>query len=107
MPLSLEQYATYLDTRDLTWPAPPEIKAAKARPHLTRLSGIRAVTWNILSGSRLRASRAIAATLAAARAPRKHLAQIRHTCSSGQAEGLSHAGPARDAANQVPCFAVR
>jgi hypothetical protein len=47
MPLTLAQYASYLDTRDLTWPAPPEVKPAKARPHLSRLSGIRAVTWNI------------------------------------------------------------
>ncbi|HEV3120044.1 MAG TPA: HAD hydrolase-like protein [Gemmataceae bacterium] len=47
MALTLQQYATYLDTRDLTWPAPPEIKRAKARPHLVRLSGIRAVSWSI------------------------------------------------------------
>ncbi len=48
MPLSLEQYASYLDTRgDLPWPAPPEATPVKARPHLERLSGIRAVLWNV------------------------------------------------------------
>jgi FMN phosphatase YigB (HAD superfamily) len=48
MPLSLEQYASYLDTRsDLPWPAPPEAIPVKARPHLERLSGIRAVLWNV------------------------------------------------------------
>jgi len=46
MPLSLEQYAEYLDTRDLAWPAPPEVEKAKARPHLPKLSGIKAVLWN-------------------------------------------------------------
>jgi hypothetical protein len=38
MALTLQQYATYLHTRDLTWPAPPAIKRPKARPHLVRLS---------------------------------------------------------------------
>jgi FMN phosphatase YigB (HAD superfamily) len=47
MPLSLEQYATYLDTRDLSWPAPPAVERPKARPHLVRLSGVRAVLWNV------------------------------------------------------------
>jgi FMN phosphatase YigB (HAD superfamily) len=48
MPLTLEEYATYLDTRtDLTWPAPPLPKRPKARPHLVRLPHVRAVTWNI------------------------------------------------------------
>ena len=47
MALTLQQYATYLDSRGLTWPAPPEIKHAKAKPHLVRLRGIRAVTWSI------------------------------------------------------------
>jgi FMN phosphatase YigB (HAD superfamily) len=47
MPLSLEQYATYLDTRaDLPWPAPPQAAPVKARPHLVRL-GVRAVLWNV------------------------------------------------------------
>ncbi|GIW81830.1 MAG: hydrolase [Gemmatales bacterium] len=48
MSLTLEQYASYLDTRDdLTWPAPPEPKPAKAKPFLKKLPGIRAVTWNV------------------------------------------------------------
>src|ERR1700733_6841933 len=48
MPLSLEQYASYLDTRsDLPWPAPPQASPVKARPHLERLPGIRAVLWNV------------------------------------------------------------
>jgi FMN phosphatase YigB (HAD superfamily) len=48
MPLSLEQYASYLDTRgDLPWPAPPRASPVKARPHLERLPGIRAVMWNV------------------------------------------------------------
>lgn len=47
MPLTLEQYAAYLDTRDLPWPAPPEIDRPKARPHLVRLSRVRAVLWNV------------------------------------------------------------
>jgi beta-phosphoglucomutase-like phosphatase (HAD superfamily) len=46
MPLTLEQYAHYLDTRDLTWPAPPEVKRAKARPHLKPLAGVKAVLWS-------------------------------------------------------------
>lgn len=47
MPLSLEQYADHLDTRELAWPAAPEPAAAKARPHLTPLPGVRAVTWSV------------------------------------------------------------
>jgi histidinol phosphatase-like enzyme len=47
MPLTLEQYANYLDTRDLPWPAAPEPAPPKARPHLTALPGIRAVLWNV------------------------------------------------------------
>jgi FMN phosphatase YigB (HAD superfamily) len=48
MPLSLEQYASYLDTRkDLPWPAPPQATPVKARSHLARLSGVRAVLWNV------------------------------------------------------------
>ena len=47
MPLSLEQYASYLDTRsDLPWPAPPEAAPVKARPYLERLPGIRAVMYS-------------------------------------------------------------
>ncbi len=47
MSLTLEQYAAYLDTRDLPWPAPPEVDRPKAKPHLTRLPNVRAVTWNV------------------------------------------------------------
>jgi FMN phosphatase YigB (HAD superfamily) len=47
MPLSLEQYAAYLDTRDLPWPAPPEVDRPRVKPHLVRLPGVRAVTWNV------------------------------------------------------------
>src|SRR5262249_52276970 len=47
MPLTLEQYISYLDTRDIAWPTPPEIKRPKAKPHLIRLPSIRAVTWNV------------------------------------------------------------
>jgi len=48
MALTLEQYATYLDTRrDLPWPAAPEVDRPKARPHLVRLPNIRAVLWNV------------------------------------------------------------
>jgi hypothetical protein len=48
MPLTLEQYASYLDTRrDLSWPAPPVPNPPKARPHLVRLSEVRCVLWNV------------------------------------------------------------
>jgi FMN phosphatase YigB (HAD superfamily) len=47
MPLSLDQYVTYLDTRDLPWPAPPEVERPRAKPHLVRLPGVRAVVWNV------------------------------------------------------------
>jgi FMN phosphatase YigB (HAD superfamily) len=47
MPLSLEQYAAWLDGRDLPWPAPPKVKAPKAKPHLKRLPEVRAVLWNV------------------------------------------------------------
>lgn len=47
MPLSLDQYASHLDTRDLPWPIAPEPVLPRARPHLTRLPGIRAVLWNV------------------------------------------------------------
>jgi FMN phosphatase YigB (HAD superfamily) len=47
MPLSLEQYAAYLDTRALHWPAAPEPEPAKARRHLVRLPGVRLVLWNV------------------------------------------------------------
>jgi hypothetical protein len=47
MPLTLEQYAAWLDTRGLPWPAPPEVDRPKAKPHLTRLPQVRAVLWNV------------------------------------------------------------
>jgi FMN phosphatase YigB (HAD superfamily) len=48
MPLSLEQYADYLDSRhDLSWPAPPQAAAVKARPYVQRMPQIRAVLWNV------------------------------------------------------------
>jgi hypothetical protein len=47
MPLTLEQYATYLDSRDLPWPAAPEIERPRARPCLVRLPKVRAVLWNV------------------------------------------------------------
>ena len=47
MALTLEQYAAYLDTRDLPWPAAPEVDRPKAKPHLVRLPQVRAVLWNV------------------------------------------------------------
>jgi FMN phosphatase YigB (HAD superfamily) len=48
MPLSLEQYATWLDNRsDLLWPAAPEVRAPKAKAHLKKLPNIRVVTWSV------------------------------------------------------------
>jgi FMN phosphatase YigB (HAD superfamily) len=48
MALTLEQYAAYLDTRpDLSWPAPPVIHRAKARPYLVRMRDVRVVSWNV------------------------------------------------------------
>jgi len=47
MPLTLQQYVAYLDTRGTTWPAPPEIKPRKAKPRLDYLPQVRAVTWNV------------------------------------------------------------
>jgi FMN phosphatase YigB (HAD superfamily) len=46
MPLTLEQYAEYLDKRGLPWPAPPTVKRVKARPHLEPLPGVRVVSWS-------------------------------------------------------------
>lgn len=48
MSLTLQEYATYLDSRsDLAWPAPPRIEPAPVQPTLTRLGNIRAVTWSV------------------------------------------------------------
>lgn len=46
MPLSLEQYATFLDGRGLPWPTAPEPDPPKARPSLKKLP-VRAVLWNV------------------------------------------------------------
>jgi hypothetical protein len=46
MALTLEQYITYLDSRGLTWPMPPQPESPRAKPHLMRLPEIRVVTWN-------------------------------------------------------------
>ena len=47
MALTLEQYAAFLDTRNVSWPAPPPVQVPKAKAHLVALPGIRLVTWNI------------------------------------------------------------
>jgi FMN phosphatase YigB (HAD superfamily) len=47
MPLTLEQYATYLDSRGASWPAVPDVERPKARPHLASLPDIRVVTWSV------------------------------------------------------------
>ena len=48
MSLTLQQYASYLDTReDLAWPASPAIEPTGLRPSLKKLPDIRAVTWDI------------------------------------------------------------
>jgi hypothetical protein len=48
MPLTLQQYAAYLDTRkDLPWPAPQPVQRPRARPHLVRLPEVRCVLWNV------------------------------------------------------------
>jgi FMN phosphatase YigB (HAD superfamily) len=47
MPLTLEQYATYLDTRGLPWPAPPKPEHPRVKPHVPQLEGIRAVLWTV------------------------------------------------------------
>jgi hypothetical protein len=47
MPLTLEQYADYLDSRDLPWPAAPTVQLPKAKPHIALLPEVRLVTWNI------------------------------------------------------------
>jgi FMN phosphatase YigB (HAD superfamily) len=47
MPLTLEQYATWLDARDLPWPSAPDVERPKAKPHLVPLSDVRVVVWSI------------------------------------------------------------
>lgn len=46
MPLTLEEYADYLDTRtDLSWPGLPSVQPRKANPYLTKLTGVRGIVW--------------------------------------------------------------
>ncbi len=47
MALTLEQYADYLDTRDLLWPAAPDVDRPKARPHIVPLPEVRVVAWDV------------------------------------------------------------
>lgn len=47
MPLTLEQYATYLDNQNMPWPAPPTVEPSKAKPHVFRMPQLKAITWNI------------------------------------------------------------
>src|SRR5437867_583600 len=47
MALTLEQYARFLDGRDLTWPAAPTPRKPRARPYLVPLPQVRLVTWSI------------------------------------------------------------
>ncbi len=47
MALTLQQYASYLDSRDLRWPAPPQAERPKAKSHLVRLPEVRVVTWSV------------------------------------------------------------
>src|SRR5262245_8289289 len=47
MALTLEQYATWLDGRDLPWPAPPPVDVPKVRPHVVHMPDVRAVLWNV------------------------------------------------------------
>src|SRR5262245_29649821 len=47
MPLTLEQYATWLDGRPLTWPAPPTVEPPRAKPCAYKIAELRAVTWNV------------------------------------------------------------
>src|SRR2546423_3571251 len=47
MPVTIDQYATYLDTRGLPWPAPPTPDPPKVRPHVQPIEGIKAVLWTV------------------------------------------------------------
>ncbi len=47
MPVSLQEYAEWLDSRtDLFWPKPPTVQAPKVKPLLRRLRTVRLVTFN-------------------------------------------------------------
>lgn len=47
MTKSLQEYADWLDDRNLLWPAAPQPIPPKATPYLKPLRGIRAVTWDV------------------------------------------------------------
>jgi len=47
MPLTLDQYASYLDTRGLPWPAAPQPDPPKVRPHVEPIERVRAVLWTV------------------------------------------------------------
>jgi hypothetical protein len=47
MPLTLDKYADFLNTRDLVWPVPPVVQPVKAKPHLSAMPAVRVVTWTI------------------------------------------------------------
>src|SRR5258708_25032805 len=47
MAFTLQQYADYLDARELGWPAAPEVELPKAKPYLVQLPEVRAVTWSV------------------------------------------------------------
>lgn len=48
MPQSLQQYADSLETRsDLNWPVAPDVAPPKAKPHLKRLPGVKAILWDV------------------------------------------------------------
>src|SRR5262245_14086328 len=47
MSLTLEQYADFLDTRGLPWPAPPPIDMPRAKPSLHKLPHVRVVLCNV------------------------------------------------------------
>lgn len=47
MAKTLEEYANWLDERDLLWPAPPQPAPAKATPYLKPLPAIRGVVWSL------------------------------------------------------------
>ncbi len=49
MALTIAEYAEYLHSgrADLSWPAPPDVVPAKAKPGLARLPDVRVVVWNV------------------------------------------------------------
>jgi hypothetical protein len=47
MAKSLLEYADWLDSRGLRWPAPPKRQPIAATPYVKPLAGIKAVTWNL------------------------------------------------------------